>query len=89
MNVDQIINDAVREHNRTNPDLIIGRLRIDTLTFYFLYCADGNIWNKNECRLFLYLYDKLSQVRIYPFIALNKINGEDKIGIFIDVNSEL
>ena len=89
MNVDKIITDAVRERNRTNPDFIIRRSRIDTLTFYFLYCADGNIWSKNECRLFLYLYDKLSQDRIYPFIALNKINGEDKIGIFIDANKKL
>lgn len=89
MNVDQIINDAVRGHNRTNPDFIIRRSRIDNLTFYFLYCGESNIWNSNECRLFLYLYDKLSQDRIYPFIALNKINGEDKIGIFIDANKKL
>lgn len=84
MNVVKLLNDAVRVHNLTNPDIIIHKTLCDTLTFYFLYCKDSNIWDSEECRLFLYLYDKLSQDRIYPFIALQKIDGEDKIGIFID-----
>ena len=84
MNVAKLLNDVVRVHNLTNPDIIISKTQCDTLTFYFLYCEDGNIWNSAECRLFLYLYNELSQDRIYPFIALQKINGEDKIGIFID-----
>lgn len=89
MNADQIIEDAVKEHNKTNPDIIIRRIRIDTLTLYFLYLKDFNIWDSKECRLFLYLKEKLGKKRIDPFIGLNKIDGEDKIGIFIDVNSEL
>lgn len=89
MNVDKLLNDAVRLHNLTNPDIIIHKTQCDTLTFYFLYCEEGNIWNSEECRLFLYLYDKLSQDRIYPFIALKKICGVDKIGIFIHATKML
>lgn len=89
MNVDKLLNDAVRLHNLTNPDFIIHKTLCDSLTFYFLFCKDGNIWNSDECTLFLYLYDKLSQDRIYPFIALQKINGEDKIGIFIDATKNI
>lgn len=89
MNADQIIEDAVREHNRAYPDIIIRRNRIDTLTLYFLYLRDFNVWDSKECRLFLYLKEELGKERIYPFIGLNKIDGEDKIGIFIDVLSEL
>lgn len=89
MNVNKLLNYAVRVHNLTNPDFIIQKTQIDALTFYFLYCEDGNIWNSDECRLFLYLYDKLSQDSIYPFIALQKIDGEDKIGIFIDATKNI
>lgn len=89
MNVEKIIHDAISYHNLSNPDIIIHKTKIDNLAFYFLYCQDGNVWYSEECRLFLYLYDKLSQERIYPFICLQKVDGEDKIGIFIDVNSEL
>lgn len=89
MNVDKLLNDAVRLHNLTNPDIIIRKTHCDSLTFYFLYCQDGNIWYSEECKLFLYLYDKLSQDRIYPFIALSKICGEDKIGIYIDATKTI
>ena len=89
MNADQIIEDAVREHNRTAPDIIIRKIRIDSLTLYFLYLQDFNVWDSKECRLFLYLKQKLGEKKIYPFIALDKINGEDKIGIYIDVHSVL
>ena len=89
MNVDKLLNDAVKVHNLTNPDIIIRKSQCDTLSLYFLYCKDSNIWEAEECRLFMFLDEKLSQERIYPFIGLNKIDGEDKIGIFIDVNSEL
>lgn len=89
MNVDKLLNDAVRLHNLTNPDIIIRKTQCDSLTFYFLYCQDGNIWYSEECKLFLYLYDKLSQDRIYPFIALSKICGEDKIGIYIDATKTI
>lgn len=89
MNVEKLISDAVKGHNLTNPDFIIQKTLCDTLTFYFLFCKDGNIWNSDECRLFLYLYDKLSQDGIYPFICLRKIAGEDKIGIFIDATKNI
>lgn len=89
MNVEKIITDAISYHNRTNPDIIIRKTQMDNLTFYFLYGKDGNIWNTDECRLFLYLYDKLSEDRIYPFISLSKVNGEDKIGIFIDATKNI
>lgn len=89
MNADQIIEEAVREHNRTAPDIIIRRNRIGSLTLYFLYLRDFNVWDSKECRMFLYLKQKLGEERIYPFIGLDKINGKNNIGIFIDVNSEL
>lgn len=89
MNVEKLLSDAVRVHNLTSPDFIIRKTQCDTLTFYFLFCQNGNIWNSDECRLFLYLYDKLSEDRIYPFIALREIDGEDKIGIFIDATKNI
>ena len=89
MNADLIIEDAVKAHNRINPDIIIRRNRIGAISWYFLFCEDSNIWGTDECRLFMYLCGKLSLDRIYPFICLLKIDGEDKIGIFIAVNSEL
>lgn len=89
MNIDKLLNDAVMGHNLTNPDIIIRKSQCDALTWYFLYCKDSNIWDTEECRLFMFLDEKLSQERIYPFICLRKVDGEDKIGIFIDVNSEL
>ena len=89
MNIDKLLNDAVKVHNLTNPDIIIRKSQCDTLSWYFLYCKDSNIWDADECRLFMFLDEKLSKERIYPFICLRKVDGEDKIGIFIDVNSEL
>lgn len=89
MNIDKLMNDAVRVHNLTNPDIIIRKSQCDTLSWYFLYCKDSNIWDAEECCLFLYLKQKLSDERICPFICLRKVDGENKIGIFIDVNTEL
>lgn len=89
MNIDKLLNDAVKVHNLTNPDIIIRKSQCDTLSWYFLYCKDSNIWDTEECRLYMYLFEKLSQERIFPFICLRKVDGEDKIGIFIDVNTEL
>lgn len=89
MNIDKLLNDAVKVHNLTNPDIIIRKSQIDSLTVYFLYCKDDNIWDAEACRLFMFLDKKLSQERIYPFICLKKVDGEDKIGIFIGVISEL
>ena len=89
MNIDKLLNDAVMGHNLTNPDIIIRKSQCDALIWYFLYCKDSNIWDTEECRLYMYLFEKLSQERIFPFICLRKIDGEDKIGIFIDVNTEL
>lgn len=89
MNVDNLIADTVWAHNLTNPDIIINKSQCDTLTWYFLYCKDSNIWDTGECRLFMFLEEKLSQEHIYPFICLWKIDGEDKIGIFIEVDSGL
>lgn len=89
MNADKFIEDAVKDHNETNPDIVIRKIKIDTLTLYFLYLQEYNVWGAKECRLFLFLKEKLNQERIDPFIGLDKIYGEDKIGIFIDVNSEL
>lgn len=89
MNIDKLLNDAVKVHNLTNPGIIIRKSQCDTLSWYFLYCKDSNIWDTEECRLYMYLFEKLSQERIFPFICLRKVDGEDKIGIFIDVNTEL
>ena len=89
MNIDKLLNDAVKVHNLTNPDIIIRKSKCDTLSWYFLYCKESNIWGAEECRLFMFLDEKLSQERIYPFICLRKVNGKDKIGIFIGVISEL
>lgn len=89
MNIDKLLNDAVMGRNLTRPDIIIRKSQCDALTWYFLYCKDSNIWDPKECRLYLYLYDKLSQERIFPFICLRKVDGVDRIGIFIDVNTEL
>ena len=89
MNADQIIEDAVREHNRTAPGIIIQRCQLGSLTLYFLYLQDINVWDSKQCSLFLNLKQKLGEERICPFIGLNEINGENKIGIFIAVRSEL
>lgn len=89
MNVEKLLYDAVRGHNLANPAFIIHKIQCDSLTFYFLYCEDGNVWYSDECRLFLYLYDKLSQDRIYPYIAIKKICGEDKLGIFVDAGKTI
>ncbi len=89
MNIEKLLNDAVMGYNLTNPDIIIRISQCDTLTWYFLYRKDSNIWDMNECRLYIYLFEKLSQERIFPFICLRKVDGVDRIGIFIDVNTEL
>ena len=89
MNVDKLLNDAVKVHNLTNPDIIIRKSQCGAILWYFLYCKDSNVWDEGECRLFMFLDEKLSQERIYPFICLRKVDGKDRIGIFIDVNSEL
>ena len=89
MNIGKLLNDAVRIHNLTNPDIIIRKSQCGPLSWYFLYCKDSNIWEEEKCKLFMFLVEKLSLERIYPFICLHKVNGEDKIGIFIVVNSEL
>ena len=89
MNVDKLLNDAVKVHNLTKPDIIIRKSQCGALLWYFLYCKDRNIWDAEECRLFMFLDEKLSLELIYPCICLRKVDGEDKIGIFIEVNSEL
>lgn len=89
MNIDKLLNDAVKVHNLTNPDIIIRKSQCGTLSWYFLYCKDSNIWDAEECRLFMFLDEKLSQEQVYPSICLRKVDGEDKIGIFIGVNSEI
>lgn len=89
MKIDKLLYDAVKVHNLTNPVIIIRKSKYDTLSWYFLYCKESNIWGAEECRLFMFLDEKLSQERIYPCISLRKVDGKDKIGIFIDVNSEL
>lgn len=89
MNIDKLLNDAVKVHNLAFPEIIIRKFLFGSLSYYFLYCKDSNIWDAVECRLFMFLDEKLSQERIYPFICLRKIDGKDKIGIFIGVISEL
>ena len=89
MNIDKLLNDAVKVHNLTNPDIIIRKSQCGCLSWCFLYCKDSNIWDAEECRLFMFLDEKLSQERIYPVICLRKVDGEDRIGIFIVINSEL
>lgn len=89
MKIDKLLYDAVKVHNLTNPDIIIRKSQCDTHSCYFLYCKHSNIWGAEECRLFMFLDEKLSQERIYPFICLRKVDGKDKIGIFIGVKSEL
>lgn len=89
MNVDQLINDAVRVHNLTNPEFIIRKSQLESCVMYYLYSKDFNQWDEDECRLFLYLKGKLSQERIYPFICLQDIDGVVKLCIHIGVMSEV
>lgn len=89
MNIDKLLNDAVIGHNLTSPEIIIRKSQCDTLSWYFLYCKDSNVWGMKECILYKYLFEKLSVKRIFPFICLRKVDGVDRIGIFIDVNTEL
>lgn len=87
MNLDEFLNNAVKLHNFTAQDMVIWSSQYDDITLYFLYCKDSNFWGVDECKLFLYLYDKLSQERIYPIICSWFVNGMDKIGIYIVVKS--
>lgn len=89
MNVEKLLNDAVRFHNLTNPDFVIQKSQLESVVMCYLYSKNFNQWDEDECRLFLYLKEKLSQERIYPFICLQNIDGEDKICIHLGVISEL
>lgn len=89
MSYDKLIEDAIKEHNKTNPDLILRKKQVNTLSLYLIYCEKYNIWDSDECRLFLYLEEKLSETLISPFIALVNIDGKDRICIIVDVHSEL
>lgn len=86
MKIDAFINDTVRAHNRTHPDIIISKSCISGRTSYFLYLEDYDIWGIEELFLYRYLYERLSQERIYPIIQLSMIEGVQKIGIAIEVN---
>ena len=86
MNVDELIEDAVMVYNETNPDIIIRRNHFESVTFYFLYLDDSNVWDSEECQFFLNLKGKLSEARIYPYIGLHKVFGEEKIGICINLS---
>lgn len=87
MNINKLLSNAVKLHNFTAQDMVIWSSQCEDITMYFIYCKDSNIWDKEECKLFLYLYDKLSQERIYPVIRSLVFNGMDKIGIYIVVKS--
>lgn len=89
MNIEKLLNDAVKGHNLTNPDFIVKKSKWKSLVMYNIYSRDYNEWDVDECRLFLYLKEKLSQERIYPYICLQKIDGVNKICIHIGVISEL
>ena len=89
MNVDQIINDAVRAHNICYPDLIIRKTQVEPHSFYFIYCSGDNIFYEDACELYLYLADKLRGMNICPYICMKKVFCELKIGICIDVYSQL
>ena len=89
MNIEKLIYDVVEVHNRRHQEIIIRKSQCDSISLYFLYCRDSNIWDAEECRFFLSLYETLSKDMVYPFIDLMEINGEYKIGILFDVNSEL
>lgn len=89
MNVEKLIYDVVEVHNICYPDLIIRKTQVDPHSFYFIYCSGDNIFYEDACELFLYLADKLRGMNICPYICMKKVNCELKIGIFIDVYSQL
>lgn len=87
MNIDKLLENAVKVHNLTAQDMVIWKSQSEDITMYFLYCKNSNIWDEEECKLFLYLNDKLSQERIYPVIRSRVVDDMDKIGIYIVVKS--
>lgn len=89
MNIDKLLNDAVKVHNIFYPDLIIWKNQVGPHSFYFIYCSGDNIFYEDACELYLYLIDKLRGMNICPYICMKKVNCELKIGICIDVYSQL
>lgn len=87
MDIDAFINDAVKAHNRSNPAIIIWTSCIAGRSWYFLYARDSNIWSMEEVFLYKFLYERLSQERIYPSLQLRVIFGKPKIGIAFEVKS--
>lgn len=86
MHIDAFINDTVRAHNRTNPDIIISKSVIAGRSWYFLYLEGYDIWGIEESFLYRFLYERLSQERIYPTLQLREIKGVKRIGIAFEVN---
>ena len=87
MNIDAFINETVKAHNRSNPDIIISKSCIAGRSWYFLYARDSNIWSMEEVFLYKFLYERLSQERICPSLQLREIFGKQKIGIAFEVKS--
>ena len=85
MIIDAFINDTVKAHNRCHPNIIIYKECIAGRPWYFLYLEDYDIWGIEESFLYRFLYERLSQERIYPNLQLREIEGVQKIGIVIDL----
>lgn len=85
MNIEAFINETVKGHNRSHPEIIIAKSYHAGWTWYFLYQGDTNIWGIEDVILYEFLWDKLSQERIYPCLQLREIVGKQKIGIAFEV----
>lgn len=89
MNIDAFINDTVKAHNRSHPDIIISKSWIAGRSWYFLYAKDSNIWSIEELCLFRSLYESLSPEGICPSLLLRDIDGKPKIGIAFEIKRSL
>lgn len=87
MNIDAFINNTVQAHNRTCCDIIISKTCIPGWESYFLYLKDYDIWSIEEWFLYKFIYDRLSQDEIYPYVLIRVIGGKNKIGIAFEVKS--
>lgn len=85
MNIDAFINSAVIAHNCSHPDIVVSKSYILGFAWYFLYLKDFNIWGSEEIFLYRFIYERLSQDRIYPQLLLREVDGEQKIGIAFEV----
>lgn len=85
MNIDAFINETIKAHNRWHVDIVIDKSCIAGYAWYFLYQRGHDIWAWEDVFLYKYLYERLSQVCIYPTLQLREIDGKQKIGIAFEV----